>query len=296
MKKILTLTLICLLLLSSTGFAIAAAVTNDSSASQARATVPQVYLVPGTYMSGGSKVENTISSGATKLTAAECDAIFTENAYLCTLSTGDKLPTPNSQRKDKDGNKYTFNGWWTIVDATVTYFDKVPAFTVTTFLYADWRADLSQRMDPIIPEGGEIVEPNHYLSITHADKTTEIIALLKGATDQLNAEQLGYGYAVQLFKEGLELKPGDVISVYTTGLGDGKVQIAPIGEHTSREINLEADINKGNYTSNYFTADKGSARRTPTLTYNASTAGRYNIYIKFFNGGNIMAVYMEPKQ
>ena len=66
-------------------------------------------------------------------------------------------PKPKSTRKDKDGNDYSFNGWWAIVDATVTYFDVVPDVTESIYLYADWRADLSQRKDPVKPEEGGIV-------------------------------------------------------------------------------------------------------------------------------------------
>ena len=157
MKKILALILVNVLALCGTGAMTASATTVDNAAPQPVAEItaeqPSLYLVPGTYTLDGQKVSNTVSgSGVKQLTAAECEDIFTENAYLCTAQKGASLPIPSSTRKDKNGNAYSFNGWWTIVDATVTYFDKVPQISETTYLYADWRADLSQRMDPIIPD------------------------------------------------------------------------------------------------------------------------------------------------
>ena len=41
-----------------------------------------------------------------------------------------------------------------------------------------WRADLSQRKDPVKPEEGDKVEPNHYMVLKHADNTEERITLL----------------------------------------------------------------------------------------------------------------------
>lgn len=300
MKKILALTLSGMLVL---GGALASA---PAKANVEASVVPQaearageqvnLYLVPGTYTAGGNKIENVIASGAEKLSANECAAIFTENVYACTLSKGATLPKPTSDRTDKDGNAYTFNGWWSIVDATVTYFETVPEITETTYLYADWRADLSQRKDPVIPEDYVEVEPNHYMTIQRGSDTQKIV-MRKANTSMSNAETLGYKYPVELVAEGFELQPGDVITVYTTGLTDSEDPVVtPLGyaESTS-EIQLETSGESGNRTSDYLRAFNGSKRQKPSLTYIAEESGVFNIYIKYFAKGSIMAVYMEPK-
>lgn len=297
MKKIFALVLTTLLVLISCGVVFATALTADTPSEPQREASPaaataNVYLVPGTYVSDGKKVANTISSGVKKLTTAECEAIFTDNAYKCTLATGATLPTPTSKRVDKDGNPFTFNGWWTIVDATITYFDKVPATTGDMFLYADWRADLSQRMDPVLPDDGGDTTGTHYLEITHSNGVTEKIKLLAGATDQLGADSLGYGSARQLFNENLTVQVGDVIKVYTTGLADGdEAVVAPIYKGGTRVITLESSTVTGAVTANY--VDKtvpGFFLSDPYLT--VKQAGTYKIYIKFY-GGSTMTVYME---
>ena len=299
MKKLLALSLTVLLSLGGTGVALASTSPEEvSPLAQAEATAVEqnsLYLVPGTYKEGGVVVENTIASGAQKLSEEKCDEIFTENAYLCTLSEGDALPVPSSERVDKNGEKYSFNGWWTIVDATVTYFDKVPKLSETTFLYADWRADLSQRKDPVAPEPGEVVEPNHYLMITHKSGDKEKIVLRKSGTDIPTAMDLGYGYAVQLLNQ-ITLVEGDKIEVYTTGLDKTKEDPvpAPIGEHLSREIQLEANGAGTNNTADFLTADRGTSRTNPCMKVKEGVNGTFNIYIKFFGGGSSMAVYMEP--
>lgn len=301
MKKILALTLTGMLLVSGSAIAVgASADTSPAPAAQAEVTPTaqnKLYLVPGTYVSGGGRIENTVPSGARKLTGDECDEVFTENAYICELAEGAALPVPASSRTDKDGNAYAFNGWWTIVDATVTYFDKVPALTETTFLYADWRADLSQRKDPVIPDSGVEIEPNHYMTVKRAATgDTEKITLRKAFTNMTSAENLGYQFAVELVAEGFELSPGDVITVYTTGLtNDEKAVITPILDaNEQREIQLEASGDDSNDTNDYLTADAGSKRRAPVITYIGEETGTFNIYIKYFSKGSTMAVYMEP--
>ena len=297
MKKFLSLVLACLLILGSSSIAIAA--TSNGVQQAAETEQAHLYLVPGTYVSGGKKVENTISgSGVKKLNEEECDAIFTENAYECTLAAGATLPTPTSARVDKDGNAYAFNGWWSIVDATVTYFDKVPALSGDMFLYADWRADLSQRKDPVIPDPDVVVEPHHYMTIKHLSGDTETVELGVTGTDMKNAEDLGYGKAVQLYYIGLTLQPGDVITVYTTGLTTGKeeAEAVPLLIDSYREIQLEANGAGTNNTADFFDAYCPLSKRNgnPYLTYTPSASGTYNLYIKFYSGGSTMAVYMEP--
>lgn len=304
MKKFFALILAGLLVLGGSGaaFASAARLANPSAKqTEVAATAEEqhdLYLVPGTYILNGQKVQNGITSGAQKLTKEQCDEIYTENAYLCTLKEGETLPAPTSSRTDKDGNAYVFNGWWSIVDATVTYFDKVPALSANTFLYADWRADLSQRKDPVMPDDDEPVQSAHYMTIKRAATgETETLDLRVSGTDRDNAEQLGYGAPVQLYNGWFELSEGDVITIYTKGLGDDSetVQVAPILVNSNREIALESAGDGSNVTADYLLAKySNNKRNTPTLTCIANTTRHYRIYIKFFLGGSNMAVYMEP--
>ena len=190
MKKILTFVLISALLLGGSATAVSLKASAESSPAEQSEAVAEkqhkLYLVPGTYTAEGVKVENAVSDGASKLTAEECAAIMTENAYLCSLSAGDALPVPTSGRTDKNGVAYRFNGWWSIVDATVTYFDKMPELSETLFLYADWRAELSQRKDPVIPDESTAAIPANYMSIKRAATgKEEIITLRISGTDDI---------------------------------------------------------------------------------------------------------------
>lgn len=289
MKKILALTLTGMLALGGGGAVIASAQPapeNLPAAQESVAEKGKLYLVPGTYIADGIKVENTVD-GAQKLAAEECDAIFTENAYVCTLAEGAALPAPASEREG-----YSFNGWWTISDATVTYFDKVPALTETTFLYADWRADLSQRKDPIEPNETTTVKPQHYMSITRAATgETEIITMRVSGAVEPTAVALGYGRPVQLYNGWFELCPGDKISVYTVGLGEeAEAQLAPL-DVTGRKITLENSGDGANVTGSYITASTATAE----LTYRKVLKTRhFRIYVKFYSKGSEMAVYLEP--
>lgn len=298
MKKILAFTLTSILLLGGSGAAIAASATTASpEVPKAEATTQsKLYLVPGTYVSGGETVKNDIPSGATALTDDECAEIYTDNAYVCTLGKGAALPAPESQRKDAEGNLYTFNGWWTIVDATVTYFETVPEISETTFLYADWRADLSQRKDPVEPDESTTVQPRYYMSIVRAETgKTETVTLLVSGTDVSNAENLGYSAPVQLYNDWFELNPGDEITVFTAGLGGSEeVQQAPLATGDAKgEITLENSANEHNDTKDYLENAAGTLK----LTYKQSQSSRhFRIYIKFYNGGSTMTVYMQPQE
>lgn len=296
MKKILALALTGLIALGGTSVALSAKASADAPQASAQTEQNTVYLVPGTYTQNGKKVENTIPTGAQKLTSAECEEIYTENAYLCTLSAGETLPTPVSERVDKEGNAYSFNGWWTIVDATVTYFNTVPEVSETTYLYADWRADLSQRMDPVEPDPEDVVEPNHYMMVKHSDGTEDRIILRASSTDVTSALGLGYGYPVQLSTQ-LTLMPGDTFVVWTTGLTSSEDPVkAPYADrnNTTRRFQIEANGTGTNDTANYLSASGINYREIPTISYIASTTGTYNIYLKFFGKGETMAIYMEP--
>lgn len=303
MKKLLAIILANVLLLGGSGAAVATATTPDPVTDESSGTTVaeqrSLYLVPGTYVSDGSKRLNTITaSGVKKLTDEECVEIFTENAYVCSREVGAKLPAPKTLRKDKDGNAYSFNGWWAIVDANVTYFETVPEITETMYLYADWRADLSQRKDPIIPEEGEKVEPNHYLILKHADGTEEKVTMIRGFTNMSSAETLGYAFAAEIKVEGFDLKPGDSFMIYTTGLkkGSDKAELSPIGGSNQMwSIDLESSGEKINDTKDYLSAPSSAYYTVdPVITYTPDTAGTYNLYVKYFNGGSKMAVYMEP--
>lgn len=149
----------------------------------AQAAEQAIYLVPGNYVNGdGETVYNTVA-GATKLTDGECTAIHTPNAYLCEVEAGETLPAPATERTG-----VTFNGWWAIKNAEVVYYDTVPETDGTLFLYADWRAELSQPKDPVNPPEESEVVLKDYLEITRK-KTgkTEKVGLFVSATDVPNA-------------------------------------------------------------------------------------------------------------
>lgn len=298
MKRILAVVLTSVLLTGGSVSVVSANATTEALPVSQMETVAEMqnnlYLVPGTYTSDGVKVENTVTSGATKLTSDECEKILTDNAYLCNLSAGDSLPVPTSERVDKNGVPYKFNGWWSIVDAIVTYFDKVPELSETTYLYADWRADLSQHKDPIVPDESNVAVPAHYMSIKRAATgKEETITLRVSGTDETSAETLGYYKPVQLYNDWFELNPGDVIKVYATGLGGSdETQAAPL-DLPGQRITLE---NSGTIANNTGTFLKTDANDAQALIYRATqTTRHFRIYIKFKSAGAEMTVYMEPK-
>lgn len=301
MKKIMALALTGILLAGGAGITVSAGAAAEGEygysstlrAETAAESQGKIYLVPGTYLSEGVKVENTIASGADKLSDEDCAKIFTENAYLCTLSEGETLPSASGGRTDKEGNVYTFNGWWSIVDATVTYFEKVPAVTETTFLYADWRADLSQRKDPVIPDEGEVVQPKHYMSIKRAETgETETVTLSISGTDVPNAYDLGYGAPVQIYNDWFELNPNDEITVYTAGIeGSDEPQMAPVVINGKSTVTLEKSAAENNDTADYLVKDAVSNK----VICSATRSAHYRIYIKFYDMGGTMTIYMQPK-
>lgn len=298
MKKILTLVLASILLTGGSAAAVALNAKAEALPEAQSATVAteqsKLYLVPGTYMLDGEKAENSVSGGATKLTAEECAEILTDNAYLCTLSAGEALPVPSSDRVDKNGEPYMFNGWWSIVNATVTYFDKMPELSETLYLYADWRAELSQRKDPVIPDDSTVAVPSNYMSIKRAATgKEEIVTLRISGTDDVNADTLGYYKPVQLYNDWFELNPGDVITVYAAGLGgEEQTQAAPLDVAGNR-ITFENSTANANNTGTYLKLDANDSR---ALVYRATQKTRtFRIYVKFKSRGAEMLVYMEPK-
>lgn len=288
MKKIATIALSALFAfgMAATGITLNAKATAES-APAAQAETATVYLVPGSYKdSNGETVYNTVA-GATKLTDGECTAIHTPNAYLCETEAGKALPAPATTKTG-----VTFNGWWTIEDAEVVYHDTLPEVTQTLFLYADWRAELSQPKDPVNPpeETQEVLKD--YLEITRK-KTgkTEKVGLFVSATDVPNAVQAGYGGPVQFYNEWFYLSPGDTLKVYVSGVYGSQAagpMIAPQLRNGKEGTQLEISG-----TSNTGQFIRSSRTEEKVFDCVATAEHPYRVYIKFYDAGGTMTIYME---
>lgn len=285
MKKILTLILTGALVLGG-GAALtpptAAQAADSVAAVAATETQAAVYLVPG---EGGSV------ANAAKLSDGERQALFLETDAYLAGNAGAALPAATTTRTGADGAVLAFNGWWTIVDATVTYYETVPEVKEPTFLYADFRADLSQRKDPVNPPADAEVAVEHYLKIHRAatDKD-EIVGLFVSATDVPNAVQAGYGGPVQFYNEWFELAPGDTMEVYVSGVyapAAGGPKIAP--QERNFKLGVDLEYNSVNRTGDYLTQDGVVTR----YRCKASATHIYRIYIKFYDAGGWMTIYME---
>ncbi len=95
-----------------------------------------VLLLPGSNYKNGTKVLNKVAEGdgIVKLTADEAAIYYEDNAYICTLASGAKLPTPTSDRTD-----IKFVGWRYPVDGVMTTVTAMPAdVTVDLYLTAEW--------------------------------------------------------------------------------------------------------------------------------------------------------------
>ncbi len=260
----------------------------------------QVYLVPGE----GNSLEGT------KLTAGELSALHLEGDVYKAGAVGSQLPTPTTTKKDKSNNPFTFNGWWTIVDATVTYYTTVPAVEEDTYLYADFRAALSQHRDPVAPSasGGQVSYAN-YMKVTRAETDTiEYIPLYVSGSDVPNAVQAGYGKPVQWYNEWFTLAPGDLISFYVSGVYGSQPVAAPrvAGGMNQCQLTMESSgqygmtamylqpVNGDYGTTTFF--DAYSKNEAPVMSYTGSYAKRehtFRCYIKFYNEGGTMTLYME---
>lgn len=265
----------------------------------------QVYLVPGV----GNSLEGT------PLTAEETAALQMEGEVFKAGAAGSALPTPTTTKTDRTGAPFAFNGWWYIKDATVTYVDVVPAEEEITYLYADFRAALSQHSDPVAPSGGTATStPEHYMLVTRAETgEQEMIPLRVSGSDVSNADKATYGGPVQWYNEWFVLYPGDVVSYWFTGLygptpmygprprdGECDILINQSGQYGKTGMymqygNDDAALNDDSYKrSKYFTAN--ALRQAPTLTYTGEWATQpyvFRIYIQFYNQGNHMTLFME---
>ncbi len=289
--KIITMGLAAALAFGMTGGSMAIA---ETTATDTETDAAKIYLVPGEYAA--------VETGATKLTEEQCAEIFTPNAYLCEVAAGEKLPTATTEREG-----YTFNGWWGIEDATVTYYETVPSVTETTFLYADFRTALSQPRDPIVPDEGAVQEYEHYMEVTRAATgEKERVPLLVSGTDVSNAEQAGYGRPVQFYNEWFILQPGDELRIYVSNVYGSEAALAPQMRNTQRKVTLEAgttnstgnwlkcgtDSDDPNFSGDYALSVHGE----PRMNYvgkRATEEHHFRIYIKFYDNGGTMTVYME---
>lgn len=305
MKKLATIALSALLVLgfAFTGATFTATATTTEQNAATQAETANVYLVPGSYENSNREtVYNTIASGATKLTDGESAAIHTPNAYKCTLSAGDELPVPVTTKAD-----VTFNGWWTIENAEIVYHKTLPEADGTVYLYADWRADLSQSKDPIIPDADAEQNYPHYMEITRAATgRKEKIQLFVSGTDVPNAEKAGYGGPVQFYNEWFLLQPGDEMRIYISNLYGKEATLAPQFRSSQRKVTFEANLSNStgnwlkqlsdsdapNFTGDYSNSIHGEPRSSYTGS-KATVEHHFRIYIKFYDGGGTMTVYME---
>ncbi len=258
-----------------------------------------VYLVPGSYtdQKTGQTVYNTVD-GATKLTDEESEAISTPNVYRF---DGEALPDPVTTREG-----VAFNGWWTIEDAEIVYHETAPETDKTVYLYADWRAELSQPKDPIIPDEGEEVAYAHYMEITRAlTGKKEKVQLFVSGTDVPNAVQAGYGGPVQFYNEWFELSEGDDVRFYISRVYGNLPALAPQGVAGTRKITLENSgtsstasnlkcLVKGEIPENAFSGDYSVATNgEPAARCVRAGTNHFRIYIKFYDNGGTMTIYME---
>ena len=297
MKKILILGMAALLGLTCVGGLSATAAAEGTNETEKTA---QVYLVPGSYYDeDGAKQQNTVEN-ATALSEDECSALHMEGNVYKAGEKGSVLPKAQTENYG-----IVFNGWWYIVDAEIVYTDTVPAVTEDTYLYADFRADLSQHQDPVAPKGEVKQEYKHYLLITHTDGTSEKVQLYVSGTDYADMDDAGYGAPVQFFNEYFTLKKGDLIQVFITGIiEDDKPTNMPSNKKSGLTFANVAFETSGksstqSYISNYNAKDDGSGYadvENPTLKYLGNSSCNFRVYIKFSSQGARMNLYLEPKQ
>ena len=259
----------------------------------------QVYLVPGTWYDAATKrnVANTVD-GATALTAEQKAALHMENNVYFAGETGSALPVPSTTR---DG--YSFNGWWTIKNATVEYVDEVPEATENLYLYADFRAELSQPKDPVNPPDGAEEKLIHYLRIEHLDTgEAEMIPLFVSGTDVSGACSAGYGGPVQFYNEWFELRANDLIQVWVSRIYGADPVNAPQKRGAPEpKCGYDLESSGANRTDNYIKAYNESGLKSflnvenPTFKYVMNETHHFRVYIKFYDDGGHLTIYMEQK-
>lgn len=272
----------------------------------------QVYLVPGE----GNSLEGT------KLAEDELSALHMEGDVYRAGATGTQLPTPATTKTDRTGASFVFNGWWTIVDASVTYYTTVPEVEENTYLYADFRAALSQPQGPVNPSNSAGTStPQHYMLVTRAATgKQEMIPLHVSGTEVSNAVQAGYGKPVQWYNEWFVMEPGDTVSYWFSGVYGTQPMYGPRPRHTPvscdillnasgqygqtgsymQYVNDDYDANdethsgRGHQSRYFFNAN--AADEPPTLSYTGPLATQpyiFRIYIQFYDEGGHMTLYME---
>ncbi len=316
MKKLLSIAMATALVATCATAAIGASAAEGAAPAPAQETA-QVYLVPGSWYDAASKETkyNTVE-GLTALTTEEKQALHLEegpNVYKAGAA-GTELPDPVTEKKDKEGEPFVFQGWWYIENATVTYAETVPEVKEDLYLYADFRAALSQRHEPAAPTeqvgGGE----KNFMLITHEDGTEDIVPLLVSGTDAWAVDDMGYGTPVQFFNEYFTLRKNDRIKVYLTNIdpenGDKEPVAYPkplVGPSYKYFPNM-LEASGSNRTSNYLFADSygldGSGvvedGEEFAMAYIPQETMTFRIYIKVNYGSSStksgqLSVYMERK-
>ena len=304
MKKILTVAIATMLSAACvTGIAVSAsAVTNAPEAAPAAETA-HVYLLPGTWYDAAEKETryNTVT-GATALTAEEKAALHLEadpNVYKAG-EAGSKLPAPATEKKDAEGQPFVFQGWWYIEKASVTYTETVPEAKENLYLYADFRAEASQRHDPVAPPEQVGAGDKNFMEVIHEDGTTEYLPLLVSGSDSPNITQMGYGVYVQFSNEYFALRRNDRLSFYLTDIGEGGDEEPTCypkpKESGSFSVSLESNGSGTNRSSDYLCEDtEATAERGKlTLAFMSTESMTFRVYFKIATAGTLN-VYIEPK-
>lgn len=296
-KKILAVVLASTLALGVSG---AAAVAEATDAVATEAEAAKVYLVPGSYTDSatGDTVYHAVTENVTKLTAEQCAEISTPNAYLFEGKAGDALPAPSTKREG-----YTFNGWWCVENSVLVYHETMPDVAKTAYYYADWRAELSQPMKPVNPPDDAEEELLHYLHIEHQDTgEEELVPLFISGTDVSGACTAGYGGPVQFYNEWFELRANDLVQVWVSNI----YGVSPVNAPQKRgapepKCGFDLERSGSNRTEDFISPYNASGLKSfmdvenPTFIYYPTASHHFRIYIKFYDDGGHMTIYMECK-
>ncbi len=300
MKKLLSIAMATALVATcATGVAVGAAAIEAAPAAE----TAQVYLVPGSWYDAEEKETryNTVE-GATALTAEEKAGLnFAEAQTVYKAgAAGTELPTPETEHTDAEGAPFVFQGWWYIVNASVTYTETVPETREALYLYADFRAALSQRHEPAAPSAQVGQGDKNFMEVTHDDGTKEYLPLLVSGTDQSGKSEMGYGTPVQFSNEYFELRHNDRIKVYLTNIseegGDEEPTAYPKRSSSGYVVTFEANGSGTNKTANYLCDDLATSTKDGayTMAYHHSDTMTFRVYIKVETSGRL-DVYLEPK-